>query len=112
VSGDVNRFAKMGETIVEKTRFMGRHDLFTWVVRERTFPERWVFDGTGTSGARAKITYTLSAQNQGTLFERELVYTMATPFIQVLDKLFLGRRMTAVSEKALARLKQTLEALA
>jgi len=111
VSGDVKRSAEVGDTIVEKIRFMGRHDLFTWVVRERTFPERWVFDGTGASGAQAKITYTLSAQNQGTLFERELVYTMATPFIQFLDKLFLGRRMTAVSEKALERLKETLEAM-
>ena len=109
VSGSVDHSAAPGEQIIEEISFMGRRERFTWTVRERQPPNRWVFEGHGRSGAESAITYTLSTSGSGTLFERELVYTMGSPFIRLLDRLFLRRRMSAVSRKALIRLKQVLE---
>lgn len=111
VQGAVDHSAGTGEQIIERVRVMGIRDTYTWTVRERRVPTLWSVDCVNRMGAQAKITYTLTGQDNGTLFQRELIYTVPGSFYQWLDKLFMVKYMTAVSEQALNRLKQKLELL-
>ena len=109
VSGAIDHPAEVGDEIVGQVKVMGQHDRFSWTVCEHKPPERWGFEGVGEGGARAKITYTLTPQNFGTFFERELVYTMNNPFTQFLDRLFLRNKMSDIAHHSLQRLKTILE---
>lgn len=62
----------------------------------------------GRSGS-ARITYTLTEQEGGTVFERELVYSLSKPWLVLLDWLVLRHRVNGESTEALRRLKAVLE---
>jgi hypothetical protein len=51
----------------------------------------------------------LTPEPEGTAFERQFVYTTPTPWLALLDRLLLRRRIAAESAEALRRLKRVLE---
>jgi uncharacterized protein YndB with AHSA1/START domain len=110
VTGAVDHPLESGERLVEQIETTGYRGQARWIVREREPPRRWVIEGEGGTGGRARITYRLFAQADGTRFERELVYRMPNAWYALLDVLFIRRRMAAQSEEALGRLKALLEA--
>ena len=59
----------------------------------------------GTGGAALGTPH-----NGGTCFERTFVYAMPNRLWEVLNRLFIRRRVAAESDRALRRLKQVLEA--
>jgi uncharacterized protein YndB with AHSA1/START domain len=109
VSGATDHSAAQGERITEEIQTGGRSWRAIWTVRERAPPRRWVIEGKAGGGGEAIITYRLTAQGDGTRFERELVYRMPNLWLAVLDRLFIRRRMAAESAEALRRLKLILE---
>lgn len=60
-------------------------------------------------GGDGAITYTLTPDAGGTIFERDFAYTMPNPLLRLLDRLVLRRRDEAESAEALRRLKSALE---
>ena len=58
-------------------------------MRERDAPQRWVIEGAAEGGGNALITYHLSARDDGTRFERELVYEMPNALWAALDRLLI-----------------------
>ena len=109
VSGNAGYSLLLGEEVTENISVAGRHGQVVWRVRERSAPRRWVIDGNGKDGGRATITYALSPDGDGTIFERELVYTMSKVWLAVLDWLMIRSRMKTDSTQALRRLKRLLE---
>ncbi len=109
VSGATDHSLEPGEKITEEFRVAGRRGRVLWTVRERVVPSNWVIDGRAEGGGGGTITYTLTPHNGGTIFEREVVYTMPNLLLALLDRLVLRRRVEAESAEALWRLKQVLE---
>jgi uncharacterized protein YndB with AHSA1/START domain len=109
VSGATGHSLELGEKVTEEYRVAGRRGRVVWTVRERVAPRRWVIDGQVEGGGGGKITYTLTPHEDGTNFERELVYTMPNLLLAMLDRLVLRRRVEAESAEALRRLKDVLE---
>ena len=109
VSGATDHSLEIGEQVTEKFLIGGRRGQVTWTVRDRVFPQRWVIEGT-VAGAAGKgtITYTLRADEHGTLFEREFIYTMANPLLSLLGWLVVRRHMETESLQAVQQLKQVL----
>jgi uncharacterized protein YndB with AHSA1/START domain len=109
VSGAINHSAAPGERITEEIDTGGRRWRAVWTVREREPPQVWTIDGEAERGGHATLTYRLTPRDGGTHFERELVYRMPNPWLALLDRLTIRRRMTAQSDEALRRLKSILE---
>lgn len=109
VSGATAHSLEPGEQVTEEFRVAGRRGRVVWTVRERVFPRRWVIDGRVEGGGDGTVAYTLTPHAGGTTFEREFVYHMSNPLLELLDRLVLRRRVEAESEEALRRLKQVLE---
>jgi uncharacterized protein YndB with AHSA1/START domain len=99
----------VGEQVTEEFRVAGQPGSAVWTVREREAPHRWVIDGASENGNRAIITYTLTARDGGTLFQRELVFVAVRPRDESMDPAELGRRIETESAEALRRLKEVLE---
>jgi uncharacterized protein YndB with AHSA1/START domain len=110
VTGATDHPGLLGEKITEEFLVAGRRGRVVWTVREREEPRRWVIEGViqGQAGG-GTVTYTLTACDQGTFFEREFVYPTPSLWFALLDWLVIRRRVTAESAEALRRLKQVLE---
>ena len=109
VSGATDHSLGPGEKVAEEYSVAGRRGRVVWTVRERVAPRRWTIDGEVDGGGGGTITYTLTPDAGGTLFERDFVYAMPNALLALLDRLVLRRRVEAESEKALGRLKGALE---
>ena len=109
VSGATDHSLEPGEQVTEEFRVAGRRGRVIWTVREREAPRRWVIDGKVEDGGSGTITYTLTPDTGGTIFERELVYAMPNRVLALLDRLILRRRVAAESSQALGHLKTALE---
>lgn len=109
VSGATDHSLEPGEKVTEKYLVAGRRGSVVWTVRERTAPRRWIIEGQAEGGGGGTITYTLTAQDGGTFFERDFVYAMPNALLALLDRLVLRRRVDAESAEALRRLKDVLE---
>jgi uncharacterized protein YndB with AHSA1/START domain len=109
VHGATDHPLEPGEQTTEEFRVAGRRGRVEWTVRERETPHRWVIDGKVEGGGGGTITYTLTPDAGGTIFEREFVYDMPNPLLALLDRLVLRRRVEAESAEALRRLKEALE---
>lgn len=109
VTGAADHPLAVGEEVTEQFRVAGQYGTAVWTVRERQAPHRWVIDGVAENGNQATITYTLTAQNGGTAFERELLFTRLPPAPpDGVEQ--LRRQIEAESAEALRRLKVVLEA--
>ena len=109
VSGATDHSLEPGEKVTEEYRVAGRRGRVVWTVRERVAPRRCTIDGEVDGGGRGTITYTLTPDASGTLFERDFVYAMPNALLALLDRLVLRRRVEAESAEALRRLKGVLE---
>jgi hypothetical protein len=111
VTGATDHSLEPGEQVTEAFEVAWRRGQVVWTVREREAPRRWVIEGQ-IVGRRhgGTITYLLRPQDGGTFFEREFTYALPQPFLALLDRLILRRRIEAESAEALRRLKQVLEA--
>ena len=109
VSGATDHSLQIGEEVTEQFRVAGRKGSVTWKVIAREAPARWAISGKVAGGGHGTITYTLSPLADGTTFRREFVYTMPNRFAELLDHLFLRRRIETESADAVARLVRALE---
>ena len=109
VSGATDHPLEPGEKVTEEYLVAGRRGSVVWTVRERIPPRRWVIEGTVAGGGGGEITYTLTPQDDRTIFERDFVYTMPNALMALLDRLVLRRRVQAESAEALRRLRDVLE---
>lgn len=109
VSGATGHSLQKGEQVTEDFLVAGRRGKITWTVRERVFPELWSIEGkVAGSGGQGLVTYTLHPQDDGTLFEREFIYSIGSPLYALLDRIFIRRRVEAESWQAVRQLKQVL----
>ncbi len=109
VSGATGHSLEKGEQVTEEFLVAGRHGKATWTVRERVFPRLWSIEGdVAGSAGKGVVTYLLQPQDDGTLFEREFIYSMSSPLYVLLDRLFIRRRIEAKSWQAVRQLKQVL----
>jgi uncharacterized protein YndB with AHSA1/START domain len=109
VSGATDHSLEPGEKVTEEYTVAGRRGRVIWTVREREAPRRWVIAGEVEGGGGGTITYSLTPDAGGTIFERDFVYTMPNALLALLDRLVLRRRVEAESAEALRRLKNVLE---
>src|SRR5438270_4373031 len=109
VSGATGHSLEKGEQVTEEFLVAGRRGKVTWTVRERLFPQLWSIEGNiAGSGGQGLVKYTLHPRDNGTLFEREFIYSMSSPLSVLLDRLFIRRRIQAESWQAVRQLKQVL----
>jgi uncharacterized protein YndB with AHSA1/START domain len=109
VSGATDHSLEPGEEVAEEYSVAGRRGRVVWTVREREAPRRWVIDGEVDGGGEGTITYTLTPDAGGTIFERDFVYAMPNVLLTLLDRLVLRRRVEAESAEALRQLKAAVE---
>jgi hypothetical protein len=110
VMGATDHSLEPGEQVTETFYVAWRRGQVVWTVRERAAPCRWLIEGQ-IVGSRNEgtITYLLKPQDNGTFLEREFTYAWPNPFLALLDRLILRRRVEVESAEALRRLKQVLE---
>jgi uncharacterized protein YndB with AHSA1/START domain len=109
VSGAVFHPALEGETIVETVRLGIARDRFTWKVEERQAPNRWVIRATSERyRQKVRIVYTLTAKDEGTLWEREMCFDIPKS-LELLDKLLFSKLVRRNSETAVRQLKEVME---
>lgn len=111
VSGSaIDHPALEGEIIVEKVKHGLARDTFSWEVRERRAPNRWVIRSkSDRHGQKVKITYTLTPEGGGTRWEREMVFYFPR-WLKLMDRLAFNRVLRKNSEKAVRQLKELMEA--
>jgi uncharacterized protein YndB with AHSA1/START domain len=107
VHGSVDHSLLIGEEVTEEFVAGGRQGSCIWQVTQREAPHLWKIT-TSTPQVRAEITYRLTAQDENTVFERELTYATSGIWFRILDFLLMRRRMTRESHLALERLKERL----
>lgn len=109
VSGATDHSLAVGEQVTEQYLVAGRRGEVVWTCTERDEPHRWVISGQIVGGGSGVITYTLDPQPDGTHFTREFVYPIANPFLALLDRMIVRRRIEQESATALRQLKARLE---
>jgi uncharacterized protein YndB with AHSA1/START domain len=109
VSGAVSHPALEGETIVEKVKYGLMRDTFSWKVEECQSPNRWaIIAKSDRHRQKVRIAYTLTPENEGTLWEREMCFYIRNSF-RLLDKLVFKRLLRRNSETAVRQLKELME---
>lgn len=98
-----------GEIIVENVKHGLLRDTFRWKVVECRAPKRWAILGTSDRfGQKVRIDYTLTPENGGTLWEREMCFYFPNHY-KYMDRLVFSRILKRNSDKAVRQLKQYLE---
>ena len=110
VRGIVDRTPKVGEEVVETFEIAGRRGEATWTAVELDPPRRWVIVSGIPGGNYARIAYTLSAGDRGTLWERDLAYGGPNLMFGLLNALQIRPVMQADSARAQQNVKRALEA--
>jgi hypothetical protein len=106
--GATDHSLQVGEEVTEDFRVAGRKGSVTWKVVAREAPVRWAIRGIVAAGGNGTITYTLAPAGEPL---RSGVFRRAMPnwFADLLDRLFIHRRIEAESTEAVRRLKHALE---
>jgi uncharacterized protein YndB with AHSA1/START domain len=110
VRGVVDRTPRVGEEVVETFEIAGRRGEATWTTVELDPPRRWVIVSGTPGGNYARIVYTLSARDGGTLWERDLAYRGPNLTFGLLNALQIQPVMQADSARAQQNVKRALEA--
>lgn len=109
VSGATDHALEVGEQVQEEFVVAGRRGQVTWQVALREPARRWRIDGLIDGHLAGSVTYTLTAQGDGTHLVREFSYSSRNLFQAIVNWLTLRERIEAESAQALARLKLELE---
>lgn len=109
VSGATDHPLQIGEQVQEEFVVAGRRGRVTWQVAQREPAQRWRIDGLIDGHLAGSVTYTLTAQGDGSHFVREFSYPSRNLFFAIVNWLTLRERIEAESAQALARLKLELE---
>ena len=111
VSGSTDHSLRMGESVTEDFRVAGRRGRVVWRVQECEPLTRWSIVGQVVGrGSGGAVSYTLTARDGGTFFEREFIYRAQNIVFAVLDTLIFRRRIETESAVAVAALRRVLEA--
>ena len=111
VLGVTDRTPKVGESVVETFEIAGRRDDATWTTTELDPPRRWVIVSGAPGGSYARVVYTLSATDGGTVWERDLTYRGPNLLFGLLNLVQIHAVMESDSAKALANVKRQIEAM-
>jgi uncharacterized protein YndB with AHSA1/START domain len=109
VRGVTDRTPAVGESVTETFEIAGRRDNATWITVELSPPRRWVLAAAAPGGGGARIVYTLTAKDGGTLWERELDYAGPNLLFGLLNALQIRAVMESDSAKAQANVKRDVE---
>lgn len=112
IYGDAAHSLNRGETFEEDVRAGGRNGHLVWRIVERQPHRLWTAQAHVDNGASLTLTYQVSPDGDGALFERTLSYKLPNVFLRILNKLILRRRIERESAESLARLKTVLESKA
>jgi uncharacterized protein YndB with AHSA1/START domain len=111
VRGIVDHTPPVGQSVIETFEVAGRRDEATWTTIELNPPRRWAFSAASTGGGSARIIYTLTPKDGGTLYEREVTYRGPNLLFALLNSLKIRATMEADSFKALENVKRDVEAI-
>jgi hypothetical protein len=111
VRGAVDHPLKPGEQVIEQFLVAGRRGSVVWTVTACEPPGKWAIAGVIDRRPAGSVTYTLTATDTGTRFEREFTYRAPSLWFALLNWLVLRERIQAESDEAVARLKRVLEAM-
>jgi uncharacterized protein YndB with AHSA1/START domain len=116
VSGAAGHSLLPGEEVVEEFRSAGWPGRAIWRVTKREAPHLWQIETASQvikpaiEGGSATIVYRLAAEGGATRFERDFTYQMPNPWLALLDRLVIRRRIEWESSVALEAVKEILEA--
>jgi uncharacterized protein YndB with AHSA1/START domain len=111
VRGVTERTPQIGESVVETFEIAGRRGEATWTTAELDPPRRWVIVSGAPRSSSARLVYTLTAKDGGTVWERDLTYRGANLLFGILNALQIRSVMESDSAKALANVKRQIEAI-
>jgi len=111
VRGVTDRTPKVDESVVETFEIAGRRGDATWTTVELDPPRRWVIVSGAPGSSYARLVYTLSAKDDGTIWERDLTYRGPNLLFGLLNVLQIRAVMESDSAKALANVKREVEAI-
>ena len=98
-----------GECFEEDIRAAGRSRHLHWEVLEYLPGERWVARAEDAGHSLSlRLSYECRPGPQGCVFSRILEYRLNTPWMRLLDRLLLQRRIERESAESMARLAQVL----
>jgi hypothetical protein len=83
----------------------------TWTTIELNPPRRWAFSAASTGGGSARIIYTLTQKDGGTLFERDVTYRGPNLLFALLNTFKIRAVMESDSFTALENIKRDVEAM-
>ena len=109
VTGATDHSLAIGEQVTEEFRVAGRPGRVVWTVVERKRPEKWTIDGTIEGRPAGTVSYALTADANGTQFERTFTYRSPTLWFALLNTALLRGKIQAESDEAVERLKDLLE---
>lgn len=109
VRGITERTPRVGESVVETFEVARRRREVTWTTVELDPPRRWSFASTTRGGGAARIVYTLSGNDRGTLWERELTYRGPNLLFGILNLIQVRAMVESDSAQAVANVKRQLE---
>jgi uncharacterized protein YndB with AHSA1/START domain len=110
VRGITDRTPGVGEAVIETFEVAGRRGDATWTTMELSPPRLWEMIATSPGGGGARIVYTLTAKDGGTLWERDLVYRGPNLLFGLLNVLRIRAVMESDSARAQANVKRDVEA--
>jgi uncharacterized protein YndB with AHSA1/START domain len=111
VRGVTERTPGVGESVVESFEIAGRRADATWTTVELDPPRRWTATSTAPGRGSARLVYTLSGRDGGTVWERDLSYRGPNLLFGILNFMQVRTVMESDSIKALANVKRQIEAL-
>jgi uncharacterized protein YndB with AHSA1/START domain len=109
VRGITDRTPGVGESVIETFEVAGRRGDATWTTVELSPPRRWIIAATGSGGDGARIVYTVTPRDGGTLWERDLTYRGPNLLFGILNVLQIRAVMESDSAKAQANVKRDVE---
>ena len=112
IYGDAAHSLNRDEAFEEDVRAGGRKGHLVWKIVERQANRLWVAEAQVDNGASLTLTYKVSPDDKGSLFERTLSYELPNMFLRLVNRLILRRRIERESAESLAHLKAVLESKA
>ena len=109
VSGATDHSLATGEKVTEDFVVAGRAGRVVWTVVKRDSPCEWIIEGDIDGRNAGLIRYSLTPVDEGTRFERELIYPSPNLLFAMLNRISIRSRVEQESDQAVRNLKRVLE---